>query len=67
MTVDLDAPRAGHPSWFLRVECERCGMVVLVTEAHARWRDRMLADILRRMRHDVCDGLAAERGGTDNR
>jgi hypothetical protein len=34
--------------------------VVTHNEAHAaRWRERTLADILRRMRHDGCGGQAA--------
>jgi hypothetical protein len=53
----LGEPLRTFPSWFLRVECKRCGKVVTVNESHARWRDRTLADILRRMRHDGCGGL----------
>jgi hypothetical protein len=48
------------PSWFLRIECDRCGKVQLVNEAHARWRDRTLRQILTRMRHDGCGGLAGK-------
>ena len=29
----------------------------MVNEAHARWRDRSLRDIIARMRHDGCGGL----------
>jgi hypothetical protein len=50
---------AAFPSWFLRIECERCAKVVMINESHARWRERTLADILRRMRHDGCGGQAA--------
>ena len=32
----------------------------MVNEAHARWRDRSLRDIIARMRHDGCGGLAAK-------
>jgi hypothetical protein len=53
----LGEPLRAFPSWFLRVECERCGKVVMVNESHSRWRDRTIADILRRMRHDGCGGL----------
>ena len=28
----------------------------MVNEAHARWRDRSLRDIIARMRHDGCGG-----------
>jgi hypothetical protein len=31
----LDEPFAAFPSWFLRVECERCGQERLFNEAHA--------------------------------
>jgi hypothetical protein len=41
-------------------ECDRCGKVQMVNEAHVRWRDRMLCDIVARMRHDGCGGLAAK-------
>ena len=32
----------------------------MVNEARVGWRDRMLRDILARMRHDGCGGLAAK-------
>ena len=32
----------------------------LVNEAHARWRARSFRDIIARMRHDGCGGLAAK-------
>ena len=54
-------PFAAFPSWFLRIECDRCGKVVMRNESHAaRWRDRRLADILGQMRHDGCGGRAAK-------
>jgi hypothetical protein len=31
----------------------------MVNESHAKWRGRTLRDILARMRHDGCGGLAA--------
>ena len=35
----LDALFASFPSWFLRIECDRCGKVVIHSEAHAAiWR-----------------------------
>jgi hypothetical protein len=53
----LDEPFRAFPSWFLRIECDRCGKVQMVNEAHAaRWRDRTLRAILARMRHDGCGG-----------
>jgi hypothetical protein len=56
----LDQPFAAFPAWFLRIACDRCGKVQMVNEAHARWRDRSLRDIIARMRHDGCGGLAAK-------
>ena len=32
----------------------------MVNEAHTPWRDRSLFDILHRMRHDGCGGLAGK-------
>jgi hypothetical protein len=51
---------AAFPSWFLCIECDRCGKVRMVNGAHAPWRDRTLRVILARMRHDGCGGLAAK-------
>jgi hypothetical protein len=56
----LDQPFRAFPSWFMRIECDRCGKVQMVNEAQVRWRDRVLRDILARMRHDGCGGLAAK-------
>jgi len=50
-------PLRAFPSWFLRIECDHCGKVVMHNESHTvRWRNRRLADILHRMRHDGCGG-----------
>jgi hypothetical protein len=48
---------SAFPSWFLRIECDRCGKVTMHNESHAPWRDRTLFDVLKRMRHDGCGGL----------
>ena len=57
----LGEPLSAFPSWFLRIECDRCGKVQMVNEGHAvRWRDRTLRDIIARMRHDGCGGRAAK-------
>jgi hypothetical protein len=56
----MDLPLRAFPSWFLRITCDRCGKMQMVNEAHARWRDRTLRDILARMRHDGCGGLAGK-------
>jgi hypothetical protein len=56
-TAALDEPFSAFPSWFLRTTCDRCGKVTLINEAHAApWRDRRLAQVLARMRHDGCGG-----------
>jgi hypothetical protein len=56
----LDEPFSAFPSWFLRIECDRCGKVTMLNEAHARWRDRSLRGIIARMRHEGCGGLAGK-------
>jgi hypothetical protein len=56
----LGEPFSAFPSWFLRIECDRCGKVQFVNESHAKFRDRTLRDILARMRHDGCGGLASK-------
>ena len=56
----LAEPLRAFPLWFLRIECDRCGKVQMVNEAHARWRDRSLRDIIARMRHDGCGGRAGK-------
>ena len=56
----MGEPFAAFPSWFLRIECDRCGKVTMLNEAHTRWRDRTLRAILTRMRHDGCGGLAGK-------
>jgi hypothetical protein len=55
----LDEPFRAFPSWFLRIECDRCGKVSMLNEAHTtgRRREMPLRDLLARMRHDSCGGL----------
>jgi hypothetical protein len=58
----LDEPFSAFPSRFLRITCDRCGKLQIISEADAAWRDRSLRQILARMRHDGCgDG---RQGGT---
>ena len=45
-------PRA-FPSWFLRIECDRCGKTTMLNEAHTGQRRA-------RMRHDGCGGGAGK-------
>ena len=53
-------PMRAFPSWFLRITCDRCGKMVMHNESHVRWRNQTLSDILKRMRHDGCGGLAGK-------
>lgn len=53
-------PLRAFPSWFLRIECARCGKEWVVNEADALWRDLWLAEILARMRHEHCGGRPAK-------
>jgi hypothetical protein len=32
----LDEPCSAFPSWFMRIECDRCGKVLMVNEAHMK-------------------------------
>jgi hypothetical protein len=52
-------PFRAFPSWFLRIECDRCGKVSMLNEAHTTGRRRAmpLRALLARMRHDGCGGL----------
>jgi hypothetical protein len=55
----LGEPFSAFPSWFLRIECDRCGKVRMVNEVHMKRGTTMLIrDILDRMRHDGCGGRA---------
>jgi hypothetical protein len=57
----MDEPFAAFPSWFLRIECDRCGKVVMHNEVNmtAHQRGMVLRVLLNRMRHDGCGGRAA--------
>ena len=56
----LAEPFAAFASWFLRIECDRCGKAWMVNEAHVpkRQRDMLLRALLSRIRHDGCGGHA---------
>jgi hypothetical protein len=51
-------PMRAFPSWFLRIECDRCGKANMINEAHmtAPRRRIVLRVLLNRMRHDGCGG-----------
>ena len=55
----LDEPFRAFPSWFLRIECDRCGKVTMVSEAHISGPRCAISlrALLARMRHDGCGGL----------
>jgi hypothetical protein len=49
-------PFAAFSSWFMRIECDRCGKVQMVNETHMQRRAMLIRDIISRMRHDGCGG-----------
>src|SRR5436305_3668712 len=57
----LDEPLRAFPSWFLRVECDRCGKVRMLNEAHVTsgQRNMSLRTFLARARHEGCGGGAS--------
>jgi hypothetical protein len=56
----LDEPFNAFPSWFLRITCARCGQEHMVNQVHAAKSDLPLRDILAKMRHERCGGLAGK-------
>jgi hypothetical protein len=48
------------PSWFLRIECDRCGKVRMLNQVHATAGQRILrlGDFIARARHEGCGGRA---------
>ena len=60
-----DEPFAAFPSWFLRVTCERCGRERMFNEAHSSQRSMLIRDIIEKMRHDGCGGMAEKVGASD--
>jgi hypothetical protein len=56
----LGEPFAAFPAWFLRIECDRCGKVQMVSEAHMKRGAMPIRDIIARMRHDGCGGRAGK-------
>jgi hypothetical protein len=56
-----DEPFKAFPSWFMRIECDRCGTVRTISETHIPVPDvTLLRDIIDRMRHNGCGGGKAE-------
>jgi hypothetical protein len=56
----LDQPFRAFPSWFMRIECDRCGKVQMVNETHTPQGDMLIRDIIARLRHDGCGGRAGK-------
>lgn len=58
----LQQPMRAFPGWILRIECDRCGKVVMHHESRMTDRQRALAlhVLLSRMRHDGCGGRAGK-------
>ena len=44
----LAEPFAAFPSWFMRIECDRCGKVRMVSEVHTPQRAMPICDIRNR-------------------
>src|SRR5215472_14107971 len=57
----LQQPMWAFPSWILRIECDRCGKVRMISETHIPVPDMtLLRDIIDKMRHDGCGGRAGK-------
>jgi hypothetical protein len=50
----LDKPLKAFPSWFLRIECERCGAMRMISERHGALTIREI--IAHRRPHTDCGG-----------
>jgi hypothetical protein len=58
-TREISAVLSGRipfPSWFMRITCDRCGKDRMLAETHAPRSDLPIREIIKRMRHDGCDG-----------
>jgi hypothetical protein len=58
----MNKPLRAFPFWFLRIICDRCGKVSMLSDVNTtgRRREMPLRDLLARMRHDGCGGLAGK-------
>ena len=56
----LVEPFAAFPSWFLRIECDRCGKVQMVNQEHYARPNMPIRAILAKMRHERCGGRAGK-------
>jgi hypothetical protein len=48
----LAEPFAAFPSWFRRIECDRCGKTQMVNEMHTPRGAMLIRGIIARMRHE---------------
>jgi hypothetical protein len=49
-----------RPSWFMRITCDRCGKDRMLNEAHTPQRDLRIRELLARLHHDGCGGIAGK-------
>ena len=56
----LGEPFNAFPSWFLRIECDRCGKVQMVNQVHYARPTMLIREILAKMRHERCGGRAGK-------
>jgi hypothetical protein len=66
----MDEPFCAFPSWFLRIECDRCGKTQFLNESHFTRGELPLQLILKHMRHEDCGGRPATprwSAGSDRR
>jgi hypothetical protein len=56
----LGEPFGAFPSWFLRIECERCHKVQWLNQAHMPQSEVPLRTMLARMRHEHRGGRPAK-------
>jgi ribosomal protein S27E len=56
----LGEPFNAFPSWFLRIECDRCSKVQMVNQVHFSRPTMTVRAILEKMRHDGCGGRAGK-------
>ena len=56
----FDEPFNAFPSWFLRIECDRCGKVQMINQVHYARPTMLIREILAKMRHERCGGLVGK-------
>ena len=58
----LNKPFRAFPFWFLRITCDRCSKVSMLSEVNTtgRRREMPIRDLIAKLRHDGCGGLAGK-------